>query len=258
MLTIPIKAHSKSVDDLFLPFYKTINCAETSSDPILLDYSIEILKYKPNSLESMYIFSLFSRVTLSGEIHKKYILLKDKYYNDLNNANTDISEKLILLILLILDVNEKSPDEINNDILTFKNTLNLIKDTCQDSNYSALATIILFFDLKEQNNHLRFFIEKFPNHQCIPLVKLIMLSDLYSKKEYQKCINECEAFIGKYDEIVTPFGWRLVMDCYNLLIFNYLAINDYANAKKYFNLIEAEAPNYDNIKQLKRKIKKIK
>jgi len=77
MLTIPIKAHSKSVDDLFLPFYKTINCAETSSDPILLDYSIEILKYKPNSLESMYIFSLFSRVTLSGEIHKKYILLKD-------------------------------------------------------------------------------------------------------------------------------------------------------------------------------------
>ena len=258
MTIFPRQANSKEINETFISFYNTVNCTATSGNPLLIDYSIEILKYKPNSLESMYVFSLFSRMTLSEKIHDKYIKLKNKYYDDLNNVNSDIPEKLILLLFLIMDVDEKSLNEADNNAITFKKTLNLIKDTCQDNDYSALATILLLFDLKERDNYSSFFKEKYPNHKCLPLVELIMLSDLFSKKDYQKCINECENFIKKYEKIVTPFGWRLIMDCYNLLIFNYLATDDYENAKKYFNLIETEAPNYDNVKQLKQKINKIK
>ena len=47
----------------------------------------------------------------------------------------------------------------------------------------------------------------------------------------------------------------MIMDYYNLIIFNYIALNDNENAIKYYNIIENEAPDYDNIKQLQKILK---
>lgn len=240
--------------DSFDSFYNIINNQDTSDVALIIDYSVEIFKNKPDSLESMYVLSLLSRVKLNNKIRNKIQELKTKYFDSLNDANSDIPEKLILLVLLLSGIDANSAEDLDVNITLCKKSLNFIKDNCQNKNYVALVYLILLLDLNEREGITKVFKEQYPNHKCIPLIELILLSELYHQKKFQNCIDECEIFIKNYKEITTPFGWKMVMDCYNLLIYNYLALNDYENAKKYYNLIETEAPKYDNLKELKNKV----
>lgn len=259
ILSIPtiIYANPTNEVSLFKNFYDMVNNPKESSNPAIIDYSVEIIKNAPDSLESMYVFSLLTRISTNDDrINNKYYELKDKYYNDLDNTDVNMPEKLVLIFLLNTGIDINSDNDMANNVNKFKESLNKIKDFCNNKDYAALANILLMFDLEKQELYFKELKTNFPNHKSLPLAELVIINSLYSKKEYNKCINECEIYVNKYGKILSPFGWKLIMDCYNLMIYNYLALKDYENAIKYFKIIENEAPNYDNIKQLKAKINK--
>ena len=260
IILIPATVYATTTDEvsLFKNFYGMFCNPKEKDNPVIIDYSIEIVKNMPDSLDSMLVFSLLTRMSIDDRINRKYYQLKEKYYNDLDNVDVNVPEKLVLLFLLTTGIDVKTDEDMNNNINKFNSSLIKIKDSCKNKDYAALANILLMFDKEKQDLYIKDFKTNYPNHKCLPSVELIVLSRLYATKEYQKCISECELFIKKYEKIQTPFGWRHVMDSYNLMVFNYLALKDYENAVKYCKMIEVEAPNYDNLKQLKSIIKRYK
>ena len=83
------------------------------------------------------------------------------------------------------------------------------------------------------------------------IVDLFIATQYYNEKQYEKCIQETNKLIEKYKEIASPFGWKLVMDYYCLIIHCYIEMNDIENAEKYYDLIEKEAPDYYYLHQIK-------
>lgn len=80
---------------------------------------------------------------------------------------------------------------------------------------------------------------------------MFIVTQYYNDRQYEKCIQEANRLIEKYKQIVSPFGWKLVMDYYGLLIHCYVEINDTENAEKYIMLMEHDAPDYPEINNLK-------
>ena len=64
-------------------------------------------------------------------------------------------------------------------------------------------------------------------------------------------INGHESWIPKYKDCLTPFGWLAIMHAYHTMIVCYVKMNDFENAKKYYDIIEKEAPNYPDLNTIK-------
>ena len=57
---------------------------------------------------------------------------------------------------------------------------------------------------------------------------------------------------------MTPSGYRFLINYYNVIVLSYIKLNDYANAKKYLDLIEKEVPNFWYLSRLRPEVEKIK
>lgn len=214
--------------------------------------TFEILKRSPASLEAYLSLIAIKNEDFSfnNEAIKIYKQYKNEYFQNLDNVNKDYAEKLFFIKLYLLfdgNVINAFPNEnYEKNKIKCISALEKFKIDCEDKNYSALATIILFLlDHKKEKGYDTYFINTFPNHIAIPFIKLEVLASKASKGNYDECINETLKLINEFGEIIVPYGYKFKADCYDLIISCYLAQNDYNNAKQYFNLYENEIKNVD-------------
>ena len=151
-----------------------------------------------------------------------------------------------------IGIESNNDEELSNAGKKFIETLLLVKESCQDEKYKALITMLLFLDSEKGISYMTEFKEKYPNHEFIPLIELDEISELYNNHEYQKCIELTQIWQEKYKHIISPYGWKLIMEGYNLISLCYFALNDKEKTLQCVELIEKEAPTYYNIGYLKK------
>ncbi len=243
----------KNLEDIYI---NVVLRDDYSKYELAIDYSVEILK-KPNTIEAICALPFIAHIAQNRNASpQKFKEFKNKYYSNLNDYSTNMPEKIILAYMMLNGVN---PDHNNeefeiNSKLGLETLLNM-KDKCLDDNYA----IIVFLILMGRDNNLSYeFINKFPKHQAIPWVNLNIAIDFYCKDNAQKAIEIADEMIEKYKSIMTPSGYRLVIYYYNIMLLSYVKLNDYANAKKYFDLIEKEVPNFWYLSKLRPLVESVK
>lgn len=220
---------------------------------VAMDYTVEILKRNPASLEAYCALShIRAGIKYNQAAINKYKLLKEKYLNFLNDPDTDPAEKLVFMAILYND----DPGVASDNLLEKNHQISVeglkkMKDECKNKNYAALATLVLFSE-RNKNLHCFEFIEKFPTHVAVPIVKLsIATGYIFIEKDYDKCIAEVNKLQDQYKNYDVPDGWKFSVPCYEILALAYIAKKDHDNTLKYYNLIIEKAPNYPNLSMIK-------
>ena len=220
---------------------------------LAVDYAVEILKENPNSIEACEIVELVTRTLNDDKTKDFYNKLKEKHMPNFDDPDFEPAEKIIFLSMLRCGIEAKSLEENKQyQLLANKGFINM-KDSCKNPDYAALATKGLFVirNDEERLGYTKYFLQKYPQHKYIPKVEQAIVNELYCVDDPQKCIEELLKLAKKYNDFVTPHGWRIVMDFYCNIAFRYRALKDYENAKKYYYMIEKESPNHWNLKYLK-------
>jgi len=220
---------------------------------IAMDYTVEILKRNPASLEA---YCALAHIRYGLEYNQKatekYKIWKKKYLNALADPDTDSAEKLVFMAVLYNedpDVYNDKPLEKNHKICV--DGLKKMKDECKNRDYAALATLILFSE-RNKNLHCFEFLEKFPSHVAVPIVKLsIATGHIFIDKDYDKCIAETNNLYNRYKNNEMPDGWKFSINCYEILAWAYIAKKDMKNATKYYNLIKESVPDFPNLRGIK-------
>lgn len=230
----------------------TLICSTNNTEKFdeAIDYAIQIFNHNPSSIESYYALYWLLQITCTQNVHNKFNSLKQQYYSSISNFSSNQAEKIVIILLLgsgiecesLIDV-EKS---FNKSIEMFKNA----QLTCKNDNFIAFLKFLLTFDKINGIKYTIDFKNNYPNHPWIPFADLILVGDLIDKKEYHRCINDSTKLIEKYNDLKTPYGWKLIVDYYNLIVLCYLDLRDYDNVNKYINLIKKEAPNYYQLKNI--------
>lgn len=220
---------------------------------LLIDYSVEIIKKDPTSFETYATLSLLKKAYQDQKIIDKINSLKSNFMSTVDDFNSNPAEKLMLIYLIGIGMHSYNDENISDNTLFFINTLNKIRDTCKNENYSALATLLLFLDKNDGLKYMNLFKNTYKNHPFIPLVELNIISEYSSNKQYQKCIDEAKKWIENNKNLISPYGWHIYIEAYALIAYCYIASKEYENAKHYLDLIKNEAPSYhelDNLNQL--------
>ncbi len=225
---------------------------------LAMDYAVEILKKFPYSCEAYSTLAHFrTGVSYSnGNALNKYIDMKKKYINSLDDLETDIAEKL--LFMAILQRSNPGTSNLSGEILKKEHDIAVkglikIKDECENKNYAALATKILFYEKGIDYEYE--FLNKFPNHPAIPFVKLgIATNSICVEKDYDKGIDEIKKLLEKYSDFETPDGWKFDIACYEILALAYAWKKEPENAKKYYDIIKQTVPNYPNLSSIANQI----
>lgn len=218
-----------------------------------VDYAVEILKENPNSIEACEIVELVTHTLNDDKTKDFYKILKEKHMPNFDDPDFEPAEKIIFLSMLRCGVESKSLEENKQyQLLANKGFVNM-KDNCNNPDYAALATKGLFMVInnEERLKHTKYFYENYHYHKYIPHIEQSIINELYCENDPQKCIDELLKLTEKYKDLVTPHGWRIIMEFYCDIAYNYRDLKDYENAKKYYYMIEKEAPNYWNLKYLK-------
>lgn len=227
-----------------------INDISYTQSHVALEYAIEIIKKAPDSLESYYVVNTFKYMKFNDKCMKIYSALKNKYYDQLGDITTDLPEKLILANLLLVTANTKGLEEIKRDDNKCYDFIVKVKKECQDKRYTAIATQMLFYTKDEEENQ-KYFLSNFPTHPAIYIVELSRIQNYVFNNDPEKCLTEINKWIPKYKDCLTPFGWLAIMHAYHTMIVCYVKMNDFENAKKYYDIIEKEAPNYPDLNTIK-------
>jgi len=231
--------NDKDVKELFKGIYKIMSAKRqfgksTENSDVAIDYAVEILQKKPESLEAYYSLICFSNISIDDAIIQKYVRWLDHNYGDLNNPNIDTVHKLVYIRVL-----EKYITVYKNRFLGALRhyVLLKIKRECKNKNYSALAMLELNY-----YSCLNEFINNFPDHVAIPLAKLKIAEKYCLNKKYETCINETIKLYEQYKDVELPMGYKYEIECYILLVKVYWKIRDYNNVKRYLLLIKEKAP----------------
>lgn len=221
---------------------------------IAVDDAIEIFKLKPSALESYYALYWLTSISRNETLLKKYNELKDKFYSSIENFDSNQAEKLVIIALMGSGIDATNIDDIKDTSKASFEMLKKIKNACVDKNYNSLITLFQMFDDENYALYVQEFKAENPNHTLIPIFDLTMVGALLEKKEPQNCIESSLKLIEKYKNVSTPYGWKVTMDYYNLIVLSYAEMKDYNNAKKYYELMKKEAPSCYHIDGLKRMI----
>ena len=242
---------------------------ETNTNmPEIVDYSVEIFKKAPNSLASYYDVGCVAFASSIMEINEKlktiFKDLYDKYFDSLNDANSDIISKIVLSQFLFsgYSINEMNETEMELSYQKGKESLQNIQKNCKNKNYSALAALFLITRLSNEETLINCeqFIKYYPDHKAIPLIEAKIINEKYyfstETKDYSECIKNLKILVEKYQYINSPHGnYKLVLDFYVYIIRSYIKLKDKDNAQKYLELIKNEAKNYYRLKQIESEVK---
>jgi len=224
-----------------------------------LNYGVEIMTKAPDSLEAFLtifiINDVFDRCNEKDIISKVYNNIKEKHLLHLEEPDFEPGEKLIFLIMYSAGTGAKLARELKENQLKTINALKIMKDSCSDKNYAALANAMLFWTKNEQERmqYMKNFLDKFPDHPAIPLVKLSYVCYLHNN-DPKKCIEEIDELLKKYGNIKLPNEWNYSANCYEEMVQCYINLKDYDNAMKYYELIKKEAPGIWSLSEMKRYI----
>lgn len=264
-------AHANEIDEIIVnKMYNNIRQFLIPSDndyengttftkvDLAMDYAVEILKKFPCSCEAYSTLAHFRNgVSYSyGNALNKYLAMKKKYINSLDDLETDIAEKL--LFMAILQRSNPGTSSLSSETLKKEHDIAVtglikMKDECQNKDYAALATKILFYEKGLDYEYE--FLKKFPNHPAIPFVKLaIATSSICVEKDYDKGIDEINKLLEKYSNFMTPDGWKFEIACYEILVLAYAWKKEPENAKKYFDIINQTVPDYPNLSSIANQI----
>lgn len=219
---------------------------------VAIDYSIEILKYKPASLESYYTIYWLSDIEHNNKVSEKLRQLKDEFYSKIEDFNNDQAPKIILFSQYYgnVVVNTEESTLLQQEVIR---KLNSIKNNFPNNEYTPLIVILLsLFDKTNEFNHLEYFKNYFPTHSLIPVIDLNIAGSHLQNQNYFNCIDVAEKSMNLYKNVITPYGWPITMDYYNILALCYIEMKDLKKANKYIELIERYAPNYHKLNILKK------
>jgi len=245
---------------LYFDFEKIIRAKDYKNSNTAIDNVIEMIKINPRSYETIYAISFLEfAICMDANDHivGYYKKLKEKYYFELKNVDSDVVEKIILSYMLYRGISDVEIEyaELLSQSRYGEECLNNIKDNCSSKDIAALTTMLLMMD----NKYCIYFLEKFPNHPATPLVELTSLLDKYEKKnDYKGLAAEAKIYSEKYKNTITHFGWPVSIDYYSFIVTAYVELSDYSNAKYYLDLIEKEAPNYSDLSYLRSEVESIK
>jgi len=235
--------------------------------PLVIDYSIEILKKAPNSLNAIITISFIST---AGSYYKKpmqdkFLELYNKYYPNTENTETDIVEKLVLAELLNCgySINGISENEAKISSKEGKRILQNFIDNCSNKDYSALGILFLACDNSNDESIKLYetFMNKFPEHKAMPIVEFRLLLEKYFYNEvhdYLKCIDELKKLVEKYKNIDSPLNSvQITAAYYDSISKAYLELGNIGEAKTYLEIIKKETPDYRYLNMLEQKIKRV-
>jgi len=236
--------NDKDVKELFKVVYKIMSAERQFGKPIensdiALDYAVEILQKKPESLEAYYSLVYFfeTYMKINKTAMQKCVIWLDENFDDIDNPNIDTAKKIIYTTTLSKNTTFYERFK-NNYPYAIRNYILLkIKRECTNKNYQALAMLEL--DYKSCLNE---FLEKFPYHTAIPLAKLKIAEKDMLNKKYKTCINETTKLYEQYKNIELPMGYKYEIECFILLAKAYNKTRDFNNVKKYLLLIKEKAP----------------
>lgn len=255
------------IDKLFEMCGSIVSNKEIEKLPTLIDYSIQILKYEPNSLRADYTIGFICFAGSHDEkcMKDKFFELYEKYYANIENTENDMAEKIVVAGLLLcgFSINEMTYAETEISNKNGNRILRNIIDNCANKDYAALGMLML--DLGISNDESKELCEKFksdfPTHKAMPLVDLRLLSRkfYYSKPpNYLVFIDEINKLIEKYKNIDSPRGqgvYKITVEYYASILEAYIKLNNINEAQNYFALIKKEAPEYYDLKRLEWEIK---
>jgi hypothetical protein len=226
--------------DIMYPIDKKSDSKIRNLD-IAMDYAVEILKTKPDSICSYYVLMTYYPIASNEIAIEKYMKLKNKFYNLLTKPNEDTAEKLFFLILAVshddefissININAINSEKYFNGILKIKNE-------CVNSNYRALAALASI----RYTEDLKIFTLNYPNHGAIPFIKLMLYDAKIAKnKNDKKNIEEILKLSEQYKELKLIDGKYYWTACYDIIGRAFYSIGDYVSAKKYMLLIKEKAP----------------
>jgi len=263
---VPCKTYAS--EEIFIPqlyncsmkilcqYYEPIKYDESWPDlHIAIDYSVEIIKYKPESLESYFIISAIGpQINWKNDpiFKEKFLKLLNRIFdNPLENIN--IAENIVYLTCAFMMGDELIETPTYNITKKSIEALEKIKNEYPDRNYAALALIALCYGAN--NKYHNEFINKFPDHVAVPFIFLSMQFQKFINKEYDENIKSIKNIMEKYKNLKSPEGWKYEIYCYHDLIWTYWKMNDIETCQKYLKLIEEQAPGYYFLEDLRDMVK---
>ena len=238
---------------------KTTNEFEKNSNTyIAIDLLNDVLHNYPGTLTLYKMIDYIGHVKFwenDKKLKEKYLLIKEKYINTLNDPNNDISDKMLFIILANhVDYIYTNNEEESKKILKLcVECLKKIKDECSNIDYQAIALYCLLSTSTTYNNEI---LDKFSDHP----IRLIAEKNAITYKYYYESnydrhllIEELKKFGEEHKAVIIPGGWKYEIENYDNIFWNYgIYLKEYENAKKYLNLIEEKAPDYYRLTELKK------
>lgn len=252
---------SKSVNELFAKFDKLVR--EQKSLELAVDYAIEILKNHPASIEAYFVINdLFyiGNDKVSDELMNKYELLKSNHWNDLNNIENNVAEKIVFMNLVFKSFYhyDRFEEAINNNDIC-DSALRKIKTDCSNKLYAMLATVTLFKNRKTRNEEIKYFIQNFPDHPAIFYAEYMLnVLTCLENKEPQKGLEQANIYLKKYGEINTPRNYKFKYEAYSAMVSFYIQLKDQENAHLYYNLILKGCPGHYDMPGLREEMELLK
>jgi len=216
---------------------------------IAIDCILEIYKRKPNSMEA-YFATYLLKYLMTSSIKEKYNELKEKHLPNLNDPDFETAEKIVFLWIMSSQWTATTKAEVREHAETAHNAMINIMNNCKNKHYRVLAASTISNVPKMAIECRKKAIEIMPDHPAFPYIMGQIVSLEY-EKNYSKCIEELQKLIEKYGSIETPNGWRMETEYKYLLAYVYIDMKDYENARKYYAMVEKEAPDYWDLGCLK-------
>lgn len=240
------------IKKLFDGYYSAI-ANRDYGNPIIINNAIEIIKHKPNSLETYFVLLFVNNeyINLSNdEIIKRYKDLKQKFLPTITDFKTNPAEKLILLFLIANFIDNNDP-ELKNSQIYVRDKLLEIKNNIEDLNFLPIVTLALTIDRTKTLDYLNLFKKKFPEHSFIPMVELSTINEVKLGKFDTDYLQQLNNWREKYKNIHSPLNCPLSFESYYFLSLYYHNIGDINSVKKYLNVLEKECPLFHKINKMK-------
>lgn len=230
-----------TIKQVILEFKKIVNKQSEIDKKGLwaFNYAVQILKFAPESIEAFQMIPLVHRLNSSIEIRNK--IDKFNLIDKITQENVDSTPIEIILSCIF-------PKKDLDDGME-KYFINLKKLSRSDSKYGALALYILMIDKEHIKEYYEEFKKRFPQSNGIPCVELLYLSTYFDSKNYDLAISKAAELIEKYKNINSDLE-IITLPFNEFIFFCYIQKKDKENARKYYELIKLEMPDYYELKEL--------
>lgn len=252
---------------IFREYYKTILDEDTKDEfvknsnvHIAVDILKSVLQNYPGTLTACEMISFISHVRFWENdtiMKKRYLEMREKYLNVLDDPNTDTVDKLLFMILFS-DVDYRytlNEEETKKACELCTKGLIKMKDECKNRDYQALAIYCLLSISRSYNAEI---LDKFSDHpisfiaQKNVIVYKYYFGDDHDSYDRHVMIEELKQFGEKHKKKIIPGGWNFEIATYDCILWNYADyLKEYENAEKYLKLIEEKAPDYYRLKNLR-------